>query len=185
MHKILIPLGALAFLTACPGKSSCSDSDTAGCDTGDTTDTDTVDTDTDTGTPVFGITYNWDPTQLQISIDNATGATGFYLGIADTAAGSSGWFNEACDTGTNCHQFTGVSGTLDSVNTAGAVVLGSTTLFDDDGDGTGDVTGATGQDLVTYFVQVIGGDEDGNCYVWGEDTSYYAGTPPCTEIVPQ
>lgn len=184
MKKILIPLAAVAFLTACPPKDNCSDSDTAGCDT-DTGGGDTDTVDTDTGTQPFTISYNWDPTQLTVTLNNATGATGFFLGIADTAAGNAGWYDEACVLGTDCHEFTGAEGVLDSVNAPADVVLGSTTLFDNDQVAPGDVFSSTGEDIVTYFVQVSGGEQDGKCFVWGDDPTYYAGTPPCETIVPE
>lgn len=173
MKKLLFPLVGLAVLTACPPGDD-SDSDTA-------MDSDTDVVDTDTEVPEFGIGYAWDATGLTVDLLNCDG-TGFYFGVAETASALDvGWYGEACD-GDNCHQFTGLTGVLTSVD-APPIDFGTETLFDDgsDEDG-GDAFDDASADRLTYIVQVIGGEHDTMCFTWGHDTSFYA---ECTEIVPQ
>jgi hypothetical protein len=168
------------------------------------TDSDTTDTDLDTGgsdsdtdTGEFGcggdpsgdIVVDWDRVDaggaVTISLGAcATGATGFYLGMAETASGENGWYGEDCADQGDCHHFVGtapIEGSLTYVETIGDVVPGSTTLFDGGTDGSGDAFTADDADRLTYIFQIEGGDFDRQCYVWGDDPSYYV-AQDCQEL---
>lgn len=161
----LIP--ALALLAGCP-------TDDSGCDTaaGDICDTDPGDTDTDTGPGEPAINYTWSDTGVTVELENID-TTGFDFGMAETIDMTNGWFGEDCLNGTagyqECHVFTGLTGSLTSIyddvqaGTKGLddVQSGSTTLFEKSFEDGG---------RLTYIVTV----DDGTCWVWGQDTSYYA-----------
>jgi hypothetical protein len=179
--KFCIALALPMFLIGCTDTSSTGDtSNTTGCtDTGGCT-TDTSDT-FDAGSD---ITLDWErvDTNGSVAIDVVnSGATGFYLGMAETASGDNGWYGEDCADQGDCHHFVATSGSLDYVETINAVTPGSTTLFDGGSDGGGDAFTSDGADRLTYLFQLEGGSMDGQCYIWGDDTSYYSGEG-CTAL---
>jgi len=163
---LALPVIALSLNVACKTSPS---------DTGDSGDT--IDTTQGGFDPASDINLDWQPgegnsgSSMTATISN-TDSTGFYLGMAETAAGSAGWYGEDC-LENGCHQFNSMSGVLDYVSTVGAVT-NDTTLFNDGNDGTGDVYTSDGGDRLTYLVQLAGGSLDTECYVWGDDPSYYA-----------
>jgi hypothetical protein len=129
----------------------------------------------DTGTPHFdphrdlGVAWDWVGAGGKVSIVLANSdAASVSLGMAETAALSSGWYGEDCQTGGGCHVLGGGGGDLAYVETPGEVVLGSTTIFDGltafDNDG---------QDRLTYYLRLAGGSLDGACFVWGDSPQYY------------
>jgi hypothetical protein len=161
----LIP--ALALLAGCP-------TDDSGCDTaaGDICG-DTDDTDTDTGPAEPAINYTWDDTGIMVELENID-TTGFDFGMAETIDMTNGWFGEDCLNGTagyqECHVFTGLTGSLTAIydevqagtKSLDDVQSGSTTLFEKSFEDGG---------RLTYVVTV----DDGSCWVWGQDTTYYTG----------
>jgi len=130
------------------------------------------------------IHVTWEPGEgdsshvVTIAVDD-TDATGLQLGLAETAAGESGWYGEDCLT-QGCHQFSGTTGVLTYVNSVEAVD-NDHTLFNNGQDGFGDVFTADDEDRLTYMLQLDGGTDDGQCFVWGDDPAYYA-TAGCTEL---
>jgi hypothetical protein len=178
---------AMVGLAACKGGDTdntdtdmgCTDS--AGCDSGDSDTPVTFD-------PGSDITLDWDAVDtngaVTVSLQNAEGATGFFLGMAETASGDNGWYGEDCADQGDCHHITGslpISADLAYVETIGEVVPGSTTLFDGGTDGGGDAFTADHADRLTYLFQIEGGEYDLDCYVWGDDPTYYA-AEGCTEL---
>jgi hypothetical protein len=105
---------------------------------------------------------------------------GFYLGIAETAAGEAGWYGEDCHLG-GCHRFDGLSGTLAYVDDPEDVAWATSTLFDGGSDGLGDAFTAEDADRLTYVLQIVGGTHDTDCFVWGHDVTYYA-ADTCVEM---
>ena len=164
--KTFALLGLPVVLFGCPPGDS-DDSDLP-IDTAPPTDTDT-DTDTDTEPPPeLGVTVTFNAATLELEIANGVGEYhwGFGQTAVEAASPGNGWFGEDCYLGTGattaCHPAgtTGVS--LAYVTTIAAVVEGSTTLVPND---TPDMT---------YIL--LNADETA-CWVWGDDTSYYAAHP--------
>jgi hypothetical protein len=102
-----------------------------------------------------------------------SGATGFMVGMAETAAGAGGWYGEDCRDHA-CHVFAGVSAQL-TIAAPAAVEPGHTTAFRFDDSGPIDAFTSSGSDRLTYLVRLVGGPLDGQCYLWGDDAAYYAG----------
>jgi hypothetical protein len=153
------------------------DADTdADSDSDADSDTDT-DSDADTDfDPRTDIIVDWDPVDsgghVSVEVVNS-GAAGWYLGLAETAAGDGGWYGEDCADNL-CHTSTQTSATIaytESVSQVG----NARTLFDGGNDGLGDAFHTNGSDRLTYLLQLSGGPLDGDCYIWGDDPSYYAG----------
>jgi len=186
-------LWLVCLLIGCTDKS---DGDTATTCAGGTADTACPDPDTDTTPDVcevaLAVTWNnvdgADPTDtdgdglpdihcgdtLDIQVTEACGETTWQLGMAETGApNASGWTGEDCYVGyasfNYCHTI-GNTATLSEVSdcSVSSIVEGSTTLFD-----------ASKDPFLTYYLS----DSDGNCYVWGEDTTYYAALG-CEVLVP-
>jgi peptidoglycan/xylan/chitin deacetylase (PgdA/CDA1 family) len=135
-----------------------------GTTTGTTTGSTTGSSGGTTSTSPVTVTLNWTgstPTSgLDVTINDPLGRTGWDFGIAETEAGTGGWYGEDCWTGTGgwqyCHPMAGNTLHLDQVPTVGDIIEGSTTLL------------WSGMNL-TYYVA-----NGGDCYVWGHDTSYFA-----------
>ncbi len=96
-----------------------------------------------------------------------------------------GWYGEDCLNGTAsydyCHAFDSLNVSLDVVETLGEVEEGATTLFDENlaewntGDNPPRPNGVDeGDPRLTYFLELEFDDNSTECYVWGEDPSYYA-----------
>lgn len=110
---------------------------------------------------------------LTLTIANPPEGT-WYFGYAQTQSGDAGWYGEACDASADyCHPIPAavdVDGVmtstlvLDGVRQISAIVEGSTMLLAVD-------FPVTGTPDLTYYV----GDQagTGNCYVFGDDPSYY------------
>jgi hypothetical protein len=158
---------ALGLVLGCGDKS---DEDSA--ETGLPTDSGGADgaADSGSGTTEFpDAAGNWtDICTYTFSITDVSGE--YFLGLAETGAGSGGWYGEDCGAGNICHPM-GFEGTaLASVHPdcggdgVGAVVAGSATLFHS----------ALERDI-TYVLS----DEAGNCWSWGDEPFYYEG---CTVL---
>lgn len=145
------------------------------CDSDSDSDSDAT---CDIAVEVFGARYAWTDDALTVAIEH-TDATGFYFGLAETAAESDGWFGEDCNPDNCAPVFEGASLTLLSVEDDAEPEIGRTTRFDNDLDGVRDAFDDAGADRLTYVVAVIGGVDDTACYAWGHDPSYYVG---CEEI---
>jgi len=181
MNRTTMVAAAFFAFAGCKG--------TVDSDTGtpnETDDTDVVDTDTGvTFDPASDIRLEWGAgegdsgAQMTATVDN-TDSTGFYLGFAETAAAGEGWYGEDCAPD-GCHEFTAMTGSLTYVD-APQDVDNDHTLFNNGTDGTGDVfTSDTHEDRLTYILQLVGGEHDGECYVWGDDPSYYV-DEACTVV---
>jgi hypothetical protein len=146
--------------------------------------------------PANDITVTWDPGdtggQVHVDVANSGGGTQFYFGMAETAAGVNGYYDEDCQYHwTNngyyplCHYsaYPTMHADLTYVETRGSVYSGYATLFDDGTDGDYDAHRATGRDRLTYYLQIYGGLNSGQCWTWGDDTTYYTNYwPNCTAI---
>lgn len=182
---------ALLLLGACDGKDGgnnpVDNPDDTGAPNTQTTTTETGTTGTGTtatgtgstatgttGTGTSGlpsVAVNWfgsSPSgSVDVTITDPQGRTGWEFAMAETDAGSAGWYGEDCYLGTGswqyCHPVSGTLLHLDQESDLTAIVEGSTTLF------------WPGMDL-TYMVT-----HGSDCYVWGHDISYY-GALGCTPI---
>jgi hypothetical protein len=129
----------------------------------------------DTGDAERSIDLTWSAEGVTIELAGMD-TSGFDLGIAETIDRSYGWFGEDCLHGTasyqECHIVWGLGGFLTSIydevvagtKTVDDVRSGETTLFErsfDDGY------------RLTYALTIDGGD----CWVWGQDPSYYLDDP--------
>ena len=128
------------------------------------------DGDTDEGVVVddeFDVQVSWSSSGVTVSI---TGGSGSYeLGMAETGAGSLGWFGESCIPGDEpwgyedygyevCHSLGSTGGTIPSVD------------FDDVGTNQTIFQSIHHPDI-TYFVGAMG---SADCWVFGDAPSYYA-----------
>ncbi len=155
-------------------------------------DTDT-DTDTDGTTTTitqFAVTVTWTddgnvPTDtdgdslpdvgcgdsVQVSVSDPLGETQWAFGMSETGM-PNGWTGEDCYVGylnfNYCHLFNGTVLVLQEVTTCSVmdIVPGSRTYFSADKD-----------PFLTYYLE----DSLGNCFIWGEDPTYY-GPLNCTWI---
>jgi hypothetical protein len=169
MWRLMAAAGGLAALTACPGVE---DDDDPGRGRGENPcGWETACGDVDVEEPSLDLF--WDAAGVTVQVNNLD-TTGFDFGMAETADLENGWFGEDCLNGTAgytlCHVFNGTQvGTLTSVYDeviAGGdldlVVAGETTLFEQAFDV-----------RLTYVVTI----DSGECFVWGDDPSYYLGDP--------
>jgi hypothetical protein len=184
---------ALYLLGACADKSA--DPDSPCGDSGDTACADTDDTGNVEPAPCeVAVSVTWsnvdgaDPTDtngdglpdihcgdtVDIEVTEACGETEWQFGMAETGApNASGWTGEDCYLGyasyTYCHTI-GNAATLNEVAdcSVSSIVESSSTLLD-----------ASKDPFLTYYLS----DSAGTCYVWGEDTTYYA-SQGCTELTP-
>ncbi|MEZ4318470.1 MAG: hypothetical protein R3F61_13240 [Myxococcota bacterium] len=179
LHKLAI-LGLPLALFGCPTDDG-EDTDTDLPSETDT-DVDTDETDTDTEPPpaleVSVELVDGSPDSMVITITNGDESYNFGYGqTAVQAAGGSGWFGEDCYLGTGsyqlCHPVGMTGATLTYVAAPGDVVEGSTMLLSVD-------TPASSTPALTY---ILIGETSGECWVWGDDITYYAAFPggPCTE----
>jgi hypothetical protein len=129
----------------------------------------------DTGQPTFdprrdlSVAWDWSATNGTVTVFAAdSGADSLEIGFAETAAGEAGWYGEDCRSA-NCHVLPGAGGALQFVESADAVILGTSTLFD--GISAFD---AEGTDRLTHLIRLRGGPLDGQCWVWGHDPDWYA-----------
>ncbi|MCA9489606.1 MAG: hypothetical protein KC621_06770 [Myxococcales bacterium] len=127
---------------------------------------------------------------LELSVID--GESGYDIGIAETFAGPVGWYGEDCLYGMYgwlvCHSVVGPNiRALRSVhqNVGGPginyVAADQTTLFYGGPYGMGADGGPPGGDhpILTY---VFYGHDSGDCWTFGEDTSYYEGPAGCTPL---
>ena len=127
--------------------------------------TDTLPPDSDWPDDVFGVDVFWTASYprsaVDVRISDPEGRTGWSFGMAETEAGSAGWFGEDCFVGTGgialCHPIPGRRLVLDQ-GSFDEVEEGTRTLLWSEMD-------------LTYFLEA----PDGDCWVWGHDPSYYDG----------
>lgn len=129
----------------------------------DSTDTLPIDSGgwpTEFGVDVFW-TANYPRSAVSVRIHDPEGRQDWRFGMAETEAGSVGWFGEDCFFGTAdiqlCHPIEGRRLDLDQGPFAD-LEAGTRTLLWSDMD-------------LTYFLE----DDQGACWVWGHDPSYYDG----------
>lgn len=126
---------------------------------------------------------SWNSTGVVIDIHNGFGS--YLLGMAETATGDDPWTGEDCLNGYElsdgtllyfCHPLDTDGGAFVSIYddvVAGSRSLSSLdedteTLFSEDVDG-----------RITY---AIWSDSTGDCWTWGQDTSYYVDGADCVEL---
>ena len=146
-------LGMTALTMGCKDKD-CADT-AGGCDTGAG----------DVAEASFNIAWTDDGSTLDASVSNPH-VGGYFLGLAETGSGASGWYGEDCvGEDSQCHDMgANDSLSLTSVDSISAVSPGNTTLFS-----AGLWAG------VTYVFFSNEGDTDYNtvAHVGGDDPSYY------------
>ena len=131
-------------------------------------------------------TVTWGETSVSLSIANPEEGAAYTLGIAEVTGGceetSACWTGEDCHRGyalsdggnlLYCHPVTGASLELAYGAATDAVSEGSTTVFGD----------ASFSANVTYIMDNTVSPEDGSCWIWGADNTYYANYgKACTEM---
>lgn len=150
-----------------------------GKDTADTSD-DIVDTDTDITEPELGAAVEWGDDSVELTIENGSEEADYMWGIAETADSTDPWTGEDCYGGyvlnddtvlSFCHPVADDGGMLAYGASPNDIVEGATTVF-----GSADFEARTTHILDDYAT-------GGSCWVWGEDTSYYADYgKTCTEL---
>ena len=99
---------------------------------------------------------------MRLAVRDPEGRTRWRLGIAETGAGSRGWYGEDCFLGLGtqlmCHVFEGAALELHGVRNPVHAVGGQATLLQSDMQ-------------LTYLLQHAESDA---CWVWGHDVRYYA-----------
>jgi hypothetical protein len=146
-------MGMTALAMGCKDKD-CADT-AGGCDTGAEMEEEAS----------FNIAWTDGASTLEASVSNPH-VDGYFLGLAETGSGDSGWYGEDCvSDDAQCHDM-GASSTLslESVSAIADVVPGSTTLFS-----TGLWAGVT----YAFFSNEGAGDYDNVAHSGGDDTSYY------------
>ena len=94
-------MGLTALTMGC--KKDCDTADTS-CDTGSEADAD-ADSDSDADADsTYSVT--WGADSIDAAVTNADMENGYYLGLAETGAGTSGWYGEDCQGDESiCHEF--------------------------------------------------------------------------------
>ena len=159
---LVLSLVMVAALPACGEDESSETTTDADTDTDTDSDTDTdtdADTDTDTGLPPNVLTVevvwtaNRPQSRLEVHIDDPLGNTTWNFGMAETQAGSAGWFGEDCFTGSGpyveCYGISGDRLVIDEVESPADVAGGDSTLL------------WSGMEL-TYYLD----DGAGSCWTW-------------------
>ena len=167
----LILLSSLSFLACTAGKDS-------GADDSSITDSEVTTDDSDTTIPEFALGGTWtDDCTYNLIIENPAAGSLFGLGMAETGAGTNGWYGEDGMTADTTHPVGATGVTLASVHAdcggggIDDIKFGESTLF----------TMAFDPNI-TYFVgEVDAGGAPLSCFAWGNDVSYsyYEG---CTDI---
>lgn len=144
---------------------ACNDGKDTGGSTGDSGDT--------TGGDTPSASVSWGASGISVTVTGNDNIT--FFGMAETGGGCTDcWTGEDCDGGYElssgdllqyCHPISGGSLTLSYGGDANALSEGSETVFTD----------SSFDGAVTYYIE----DSSANCYVWGDNPSYYSG---CTEI---
>ena len=133
--------------------------------------------DEDAGPNMIEVTVDWSSRGIELTIKGSPSSYDF--GMAETGAGSLGWYGETCIPGDEpggvedygydlCHYMDGTGGSLPSVTSIGDV-SDENTLFNETIGDRGDITYILA-DIATL-----------DCWVWGDDPSYYADYA-CTEL---
>lgn len=158
--------------TATDAGTTTADGGATGTDTG--TDTGTTTADGGTTGLALGIHCAWSSGSLTIDLVHGDPA-GYRFGIAETScSGGECWTAEDCYLGytlsdgsvlSYCHPLSRAGGQLTTVSLPTDIVEGSTTLL----------SSATQN---TYYLKE---SSSGECWVWGQDTSYY-GALGCSDM---
>jgi hypothetical protein len=167
-----------------------SDEKTDSGDTGETAGDDDDDDDTTTTTPGLTVDVTWTDDGLtpedtdgdslpdincddsvNVTISDPLGQTSWMFGMAETGS-PAGWYGEDCYLGyasfNFCHSI-GIDSTITEVTDCSAMsVADGMTLLDAEKD-----------PFLTYYLE---DGTTGDCFVWGEDTTYY-GPLSCTEMM--
>lgn len=172
MRNLILLSLSLTFAACTSGKDSASDT---GADSTAATDDSDVTDDSDT-TPPTTIAGGWDDNcNYTLTITNGDGAAMWGFGMAETGAGSNGWYGEDAMTADSTHPASASGLSLTSVHPdcggggIDDIKLGESTLFNESLDAG-----------ITYVVGAM--DAGGNslgCWTWGNDVSYYS---TCTAI---
>ncbi len=160
-------VGLVIGLVGCPGDDKCDSGDSAcGGESGEGEGEGEGEVD-----PTFS--SSWSSSGVTISIENGSGS--YTLGMAETdPASPDPWTGEDCLDGYTlstgevllyCHGLSSSGGALSSGGDPNALAEGSETVF----------TSAL-EDVITYAVW---SDTSGECWTWGNDTSYYTGDAGC------
>jgi hypothetical protein len=124
----------------------------------------------------LSVSATWSGSGLTVSISGGSGS--YELGMAETGAGSSGWYGESCIPGDEprgyddygfdvCHSLGSTGGFITSVYPDITDVGTNQTLFDE-----------IHEPDLTYFLGEVG---TADCWVFGEDVAYYRDFN-CTEL---
>ena len=127
--------------------------------------------------PDVAVTFTWDRDGLVVRVVNSTAAS-HELGMAETGAGSGGWYGETCIAGPEpggvddygydvCHGIAAGGGTIESVYPDLSQVGDGRTLLH--------------QGLRDDLTYVLADPASGDCWVDGENTGYYAALG-CSEL---
>ena len=181
--KKLILLPVLAMFACVDGEKDTGEDTAGAADTTDTTDTtETGDTEVPAPTATANVDWGADSVTLALTVENGLDGADYVWGIAETAAacGTECWTAEDCfegyelETGavlSYCHPISETGGNLSYGATTDGVAEGLDTVFNADFSST-----------TTHIVDDRG-SEEGPCWVWGNDASYYSGyEKTCTEM---
>ena len=182
--KKLILLPVLAMFACVDGEKDTGEDTAGAADTTDTTDTtDTEDTEVPAPTANPSVTWGDSSVSLTLTVENGLDGASYVWGIAETSSdcGDNCWTGEDCFEGFElesgdvlnyCHPISATGGELFYGGEAASLGEGSETVFQN-----ADLSEAT-----THIIDDRGSDE-GPCWVWGQDVSYYSGyAKSCTEM---
>ncbi len=123
----------------------------------------------------FSVWENWETNSLEITVDAPEGST-YHLGIVETGEScdyglGNCWTGEDCFQGYNdlvyCHPVGSEGLSLRYGGDFQTLEEGNQTVFE----GQSNNDGVDFDGSVTFMLE---SDEDGSCWAWGDDPSYYA-----------
>lgn len=173
MRNLILLSLSLTFAACTSGKDSAADS---GADSTGATDDSTGGTDDSATTPEMTVAGGWDDTcNYTLTLTNADTSVTWLFGMAETGAGTDGWYGEDGSSADSTHPASATGLALTSVHPdcggggIDDIKMGESTLFNESLDAG-----------ITYVLgaQDAGGASLG-CWTWGHDVSYYS---TCTAI---